>query len=331
MTKILITGAGSLIGQGLIRTLKFSKKKYTVFGTDYFSNAIGLYWAKRSYILPDILKKKNIEKKWVRKIINIININKINYLIPGLDFEIPLFSKYKKEIEKKTNCIVFVSDSKIVETFRDKWKTIQFLKRNKFHHPKTCLPVKIKNFLKYNKFPLIVKPRVGSTSKNVLLVNNLSELKNAIKSVKKPIIQEYLYKKNNEFTCGVIFDQKKKKLLSSIVLQRDLKHGNTKIAKLLKNNEYRKIDKFIIKITNQIKPFGPLNFQLCYYKQKPFIFEINPRFSGTTPLRNFFGLNEIDLLIDSYENKSIKKINLKQGIIIRYLTDHFIKKLKKFK
>ena len=126
MRKILITGAGSLIGQGLIRTLKFSKNKYTVYGADYFDNAVGLYWTKKSYILPDILKEINVENKWVRKLIYIINTNRINYLIPGLDFEIPLLSKYKKEIENKTSCVVFVSDIKVVETFRDKWKTIQY-------------------------------------------------------------------------------------------------------------------------------------------------------------------------------------------------------------
>ena len=62
MTKFLVSGAGSLLGQGLIKTIKLSKKKYKIYGTDYLKDAIGLYWVRKGYILPDILKKKNLEK-----------------------------------------------------------------------------------------------------------------------------------------------------------------------------------------------------------------------------------------------------------------------------
>ena len=57
MKKILITGCGSLIGQGLIKTMKDSSRKYNIYGTDYIKDTIGHHIVKRSFILPDILKK----------------------------------------------------------------------------------------------------------------------------------------------------------------------------------------------------------------------------------------------------------------------------------
>ena len=48
--------------------------------------------------------------------------------------------------------------------------SLQYLKNNKFPYPKSCLPQNLNKFLKKNKFPLVVKPRFGSTSKNVFLL-----------------------------------------------------------------------------------------------------------------------------------------------------------------
>lgn len=331
MTKILVSGAGSLLGQGLIKTIKLSKKKYKIYGTDYLKDSIGLYWVKKGYILPDILKKKNLEKNWLKKIKKIIKKNRIKYIIPGLDFELPLFSKFKKEIELQSKCKIIVSNPNVINTFRDKWKTVEFLKNNNFLYPKTSLPTHLNSFLIKNKFPVIVKPRIGSTSKNVYLVKNKKELKIAIKNCKNPIIQEYLYKNENEYTCGVIFNTKKNKLLSKITLNRKLKNGNTRIAHFKKNPNFKKIDNFISKVTKTIKPNGPLNFQLCLTKQGPKIFEINPRFSGTTPLRAIFGLNEVELLIETLERRKVKKIDLKQGTIMRFFSDFYIKQEKNFR
>ena len=326
MNRILVSGAGSLLGQGIIKTINSCKKKYEIYATDYLQESIGLYWAQKSYILPDILKLKKNESKWLSKIIAIIKKHKINYVIPGLDFELPLFSKYKKIIEEKSKCIIIVSNNKIINIFRDKWLTFKYLKNNNFLCPNTALAGDLKFFLKKNKFPLIVKPRIGSTSKNVFLVKNKFELKEALKKCKNPLIQEYLYKNSNEYTCGVIFDNKKNICLSSIVLNRKLKNGNTVIASLTIDRRYKVIDKFITSVTSKIRPLGPLNFQLCLTKKGPCIFEINPRFSGTTPLRNIFGVNEIELLINSLKNKKLKKIILKPGTIYRFNSDFYVKK-----
>jgi len=330
MKKILVSGAGSLLGQGIIQSIKSLKKKYEIYGADYLEDAIGLYWSKKGYILPDILKSKKNEKKWLSKITRIIKKHKINYVIPGLDFELPIFSKYKKILETNCNCIIVVSDIKVIKIFKDKWLTFKYLKNNNFLYPDSTLPRELNNFLKKNKFPLIVKPRIGSTSKNVFLVRSKLELKEALKKCKKPLIQEYIYNNNNEYTCGIIFDPKKNRCLSSVVLNRQLKNGNTIKASLKKDKKYLQINSFITSVAKRIKPFGPLNFQLCLTSQGPKIFEINPRFSGTTPLRNLFGVNEIQIFLDSLEGKKIYKTRLKPGIVYRFYNNFFLKKKKFF-
>ena len=93
MKKILVTGCGSLLGQGIIKTILSSNQSYEIFGTEYIKDSVGLYWVKKAYILPDILKKKVKLNNWYLKILKIIKRHKINYLIPGLDFELPILNK----------------------------------------------------------------------------------------------------------------------------------------------------------------------------------------------------------------------------------------------
>ena len=167
MKKILITGCGSLIGQGLIKTMKDSSRKYNIYGTDYIKDTIGHHIVKRSFILPDILKK-NCEKIWLKKLIGILKKNKINYLIPGLDFELKHLSQNKKQIEKKTRCKVIVSKIDTIKTFNDKWLTVQYLKNNKFSSYRIGLSNSHRSGI-YKKIKLFNNTKGGSNYINLFL------------------------------------------------------------------------------------------------------------------------------------------------------------------
>ena len=84
----MVTGVGALLGQGIIKALKYSSLKYNLVGTDYFAKSVGLYWVDKGYILPDILDKRvDIVCEWLPMIIDIIKINRIDVVLVGLDFE----------------------------------------------------------------------------------------------------------------------------------------------------------------------------------------------------------------------------------------------------
>ena len=315
MIRILITGVGSLLGQGILKSIKNSNINCNLIGTDYFNSAVGLYWVDKGYLLPDILKPEINEVDWVKSLIEIIKNENIDLVIPGLDFEIPILANQKSNIEKVTNAKILVSSKKIVRIGDDKWETVKYLKKNGFDYPRSCLPNKVESFLKKNPYPLIVKPRFGHTSENVFLVNDLNDLNKAIRVCDKPIIQEYLKNSDSEYTCGVTYVNKE--VLTLISLRRFLKNGNTQQAFCEKTEE---IDSYIRKLTLSLKPYGPINFQLRNTERGPIVFEINPRFSGTTPMRKLFGVNEVEAVINtlmSLENKSIYKE--KEGVVIRYL------------
>ena len=112
---ILVTGVGSTLGYGILETIKQSELNCQISGTDYLNTAVGLYQVDYPYILPDIYQNPKIEGIWLNAVQKIISDRKINYVLVGLDFEVPLFAKYKEFLEDKTGCIVVVSSIEVVD------------------------------------------------------------------------------------------------------------------------------------------------------------------------------------------------------------------------
>jgi len=317
---VLVTACGSVLGIEIIKTLKMSEVNHRLICTDYFKDALGLYWGEQAYLLPDVLNKKLVsEEEWLKEVISIIRAESIDIVFIGIDFEVELFSKYKNQIESKTNSTVVVSDYDKVMVGRDKWKTVCFLEEHNFPFPLSCLPDKVDNLLLKKDFPLVVKPRFGNRSKDFHVVNNLKELHQVLLSTPMPIVQEYLPNEKQEFTCGALYYNE---VLSIVTLKRDLKLGNTFRAY---SDDYPEIDAYIKQVTMALQPFGPANYQLRLTEKGPVIFEINPRFSGTTSMRALFGINEIDILLKKIFDNHFDKIPEKRkGVIMRYYENYYL-------
>ena len=142
----------------------------------------------------------------------------------------------------------------------------------------------------------------------------------ALRACDKPIIQEYLGDLNQEYTCGATCIDHE--IITIISLRRTLKNGNTQQAFCEKTDE---IDAYIRKLTLSLKPYGPVNFQLRLTERGPVVFEINPRFSGTTPIRALFGVNEVEAVIKNLSAAEPKgQYKEKEGVVIRYFDNQYI-------
>ena len=62
----------------------------------------------------------------------------------------------------------------------------------------------------------------------------------------------------------------------------------------------REAQDFCEKLASDLGSMGPLNIQLRKSKGKIYVFEIHPRFSGTTPCRADVGFNEPDILLRNH-------------------------------
>ncbi len=322
MTRIGVTGTGSLIGQAVIKSIRASSysRDYHVVGFDYFKNTVGSYWVNKNYLLPDILDNRITESQWLNAVTDALGNERLQILFIGLDFELKLFAKYGQEMEQMTGCKIIVSDQRVIEIADDKYLTFQFLKNNGLYFPRTYLPMELSDG--GINFPVILKPRVGARSRNVYVVRNEKELNDKLGNVKDPILQELVGDANEEYTCGVIFfDHQVKEM---IALKRELRDGNTYSA--CYNQSFPgSIYDYIHKIAVKLEPYGACNFQLRIDSNGiPKLFEINARHSGTTYMRSLFGFKEVEYVIKHVLGLETPRFELRNGLVKRYFEEMFI-------
>ena len=320
MKNILITGAGAVLGQGIIRSILQSKEKlYNIHTVDPNILSTGHFLADAAHTIPLVN-----DERYLDVLISILKNNSIDLILIGTDSELPFYAKYKNFLEKEFNLIVLVSNEKSIQIANDKWATSKFLKSSNFPYPLSAMAnnlEEVENLLSKSNYPFFAKPIDGARSRGLLKINNHIQLQDVLKTPKNLVIQEYLEDDEGEYTSGcLVFDGKCK---SVVTLRRDLRDGNTYRA--FYKNDYSKFDDYIAKVAEKLNIFGPCNFQFRIKDNKPVIFEINARFSGTTPIRFMFGFNEVLASLDFLLfNKDIKKPNLLQGTVLRAWSDIFI-------
>jgi carbamoyl-phosphate synthase large subunit len=172
-----------------------------------------------------------------------------------------------------------------------------------------------------NIYPLIAKPVDGARSKGVEILKSEQDLDRVTSYVNNLVIQEFISEIEGEFTSGsLVFNGK---CVAVVTLKRDLRDGNTYRAYY--SDEYEKYNNFISNVAERLGVDGPCNFQFRIKDGQPIIFEINSRFSGTTPLRFIFGFNEVKACLNHYLfNKNIENLNLKPGVVMRTWSDIFV-------
>jgi carbamoyl-phosphate synthase large subunit len=285
--KVLVTGAGSLLGQGIIRALQVSSLRPTIVAVDPSPLAAGLYWVEVPYVIPLVA-----DDGYLRRIEEILEREVPDAVLIGTDVELAVFAAHRERLERERGTRIVVSDPEVVAIADDKWKTYQVLRANRFDCPDSCLPGDEGGLVERVGFPLVVKPRVGARSKGVRVAHDWTELRVALASGPGLIVQQCVGTDETEYTAGALCFEGK--YAGSIVMRRELRDGNTYRAFV---DDYPELNRAVRAWTETLKPRGPVNFQFRLDGGRPKVFEINARFSGTTPLRAHAGFNEVEMVL----------------------------------
>lgn len=243
-----------------------------VIAGDCSNTAPALYFADKFIKLPKIS-----EKNYIEYLIDVCKSENISLLVPTIDTDLLLLAENKQLIEKNTNTKVLISDKEVVRICRDKVLTQKFLEENGFGVPKMYTYDDLKNG-KIN-FPMFIKPRSGSSSKNTFKINNREELELYRNIVEDPIIQDYL--DGEEYTVDVFLDFNGKVITIAPRLRIAVRGGEISKGKIVKDWE---IIENVRRLMNKLKPIGQVTVQLKKTKNGIEYIEINPRFGGGAPM-----------------------------------------------
>lgn len=313
--KVMVTGAGAVLGQGVIRSLLASALQPEVVALDPSPLSPGLYWVPHRELIP--MAK---DPRYLDRVEELLRKHRPDVVMIGTDVELSLFAEHRADLESRFSTRVIVASPEVVAIADDKWLTFQFLRRHGFSAPASALPGGEEALLEEVGFPLVVKPRIGARSIGMSVVRNRDDLRRAVASLEAPVIQECVATDNDEYTAGTLtFDGR---CDASIVMRRDLRDGNTWRAYV---DRYPELDATVRRMAEALGAYGPANFQFRVDGRGVKVFEINGRFSGTTPLRMHAGFNEVDLVLRKVVlGEPIVQPEISKMTILRYFTETIV-------
>jgi carbamoyl-phosphate synthase large subunit len=277
---ILVTGCGGDIGQSIGKILLKSRYTKNLFGIDISNKNAG------QFIYPNFsVGLRFTHPDYFKKLELFIEDNAIDIVIPIAEPELRYFSE-NNILDKIGNAKMITASSMALKVGFDKYKTAQFLKAENLPFPETSLAKDLKTII---SFPVILKSRTGSGSKDIYKINTMDEFSFYTRNnIEDYVVQEFITDKNGEFTCGLYRSSAGK--IRSQIFKRELHGGYSGYGEVVEN---KTITELLEKLAVKLNLLGSINVQLRISENSPKVFEINPRFSSTVFYRHLFGFDDL--------------------------------------
>lgn len=307
---ILVTGVGGRsVGSGIVHALCRSASakadRWRVIGADADPFSWGLYVTPEATLLPLASAPEYIEA--VQRVIERFDLAAI---IPGTEAETERLARDQALLPVP----VIANSAELIPLMMDKRAAEQRLRELGLPFIPSYTFEQSGEAVRAHGFPLIAKPAVGTGGSRGLAVlfdeGELERYRSHAPASSRPMLQPYLGTPEEEYTVGVL-STPDARLVDTIIMRRKLvglslldarQSGGRRVAIstgysqgfFIEDDEIRE---FCEDLSRALGSRGPLNLQLRRHEGKLFVFEIHPRFSGTTTMRADVGFNEPDVLL----------------------------------
>jgi carbamoyl-phosphate synthase large subunit len=329
---ILITAASRRVAliRGFQEALKRLNLAGSVITTDINPLSPGLYISDRYYFAP-----LTTSSDYLDRLEEVCEKEEIDVIIPTIDDELVLMGEARERFADLGVRIV-ISPPETSRICNDKWLTYRFFSDRGIPTPKTWLPEDLPSAGELH-FPLFLKPRMGRGSVNTYPLRKEKELRFFVEYVKDAIVQEFL--EGPEYTLDTFVDFSG--TVISVVPRRRLwvRSGVMDKGRTERKEELLSLG---ARVARELACIGPVNIQVKYHQDKPYVFEVNPRFSGGISLTMHAGADFTEwvcalcaggsieprigeftdgLVMMSYEENVFRKLEVEQFDRIRKLID----------
>lgn len=276
MTSLLVLGAGGNVSQGILKALARSPRGWRVAAGCVTADAAGLQWADTAYVTPYAVDPTFLP--WVRETCEREGAVAV---LSGVEDVLAALAG--------TNVPAVVSSPEVLAVAQDKLATARWLGANGFPAPWT---VPADADLAGVVLPAIVKPRRGRGSRGVTVARSAGDL-DRVRGDAGYVVQELIGDAQDEYSVGVVCDRAGA-VHGAMAVRRELRHGTTVRAEA---GPFPEVTRAAVGIVAALRPAGPCNVQLRLRDGEPVAFDVNARFSGTTPMRVHYGFDEVDAVV----------------------------------
>jgi len=342
----MVTGlGGGGHGEQIFKALRIASTRYEIVGGDMSMQSKGLFEADHAYLLPPAN-----DPSYVDTVIAVCEKHHVQVLFHGSEPELRVMSK-KRRVFQDAGLFLPINPEHVIDLCMDKAKSMKWLEEKGFDHPRTVIVSNIQDLESVEILPAVLKPSIGGGgSANTYLAQTREDLialgRHLLQTHPQYIVQEYVGTPDSEYTVGVLTDMDGN-LVNSIAVRRLImsglsnrikvpnKTGNPKLGPVLAISSgisqgeigpFPEVTRPCEEIATSLGCRGAVNMQCRYVDGRVLVFEINPRFSGTTSLRAMVGYNEPDLLVRKYVlgEQIERRFKYKSGYILRGLVEAFV-------
>jgi len=349
-TPILITAiGGGGHGEQILKALRLAEAgSYRIIGADASPHCPQFELVDQAVVLP-----RADSPEFLDAVLHTAKSFGAKALFHGCEPELKIYAAQRERIEKE-GIFLPVNPKSVIDTCMNKVATSRFLVESGFSPPRFKTIHGLEDIEKIDWFPVVVKPYVGSGgSANCYIVQSAKALRSlygyleAADLMTGLMIQEYVGTPEQEYTVGVLLDMDGN-LINSIAVRRHLKSAlNIRIAtrnltgradlgpKLVVSSgvSHGDVGRFpevtgpCEKLALALGARGAINIQCRLTENGMKVFEINPRFSGTTSIRAMMGYNEPDVLLRCHlrSEKIEKHFAYQSGTVLRSLTETLVR------
>ncbi len=343
---VLVTGVGGGgHGEQILKALRLAPTPYWIVGTDMSRVSAGLQAVDVGRVVPAAN-----DPNYMSAILELCERHQIKALFHGSEPELRVLAAHR-ELFVDMGVFLPVNPDAVIELCMDKVRTCAFLEEHGFHYPPYRRVRSVQDALAFDHLPAVIKPSVGSGgSAHTYLIQDREMLRVCAAQLlglsPECIIQAYVGHVDEEYTVGVLHDMDGR-LINSIAVHRHIlsalsnrlkvpnRTGRAELGGMLaissgisqgEIGRFPAVTEPCERIAAALGARGAINIQCRLVDGAVHVFEINPRFSGTTSLRAMVGYNEPDLLIRRHVLGEEIPVHFeyRSGTIMRSLAEVFI-------
>jgi carbamoyl-phosphate synthase large subunit len=317
----LVTGVGAPPGVSIFKALRQSALRPRVVATDADAVSVGLFRADAGYVLPRV---SDDEAAYLSRLEEVCRRERVDLVCFGSEIEMRRVAPFRGELERRTGARLVLNDAALLERFMDKWGMFEAMRDAGLPVPETVLAGDagaVAALVARRGFPLVLKPRHGSGSRDLHLVRSASELAWLVRHVAEPVLQQHLVPDDEEYTVG-LYRSPRLGYLGQIAFRRSLAAGLTYKAEVVFDDAIAVVCR---RVADAFGLVGPVNLQLRKTSEGVRIFEINLRFSSSAPMRAQFGFNEAELCLrDLVLGEPLAPPEVRSGWSLRYWDEVYL-------
>lgn len=306
--RILVTAISGDIANGVLHILRDAGVEFLV-GTDINEYAVGMDQV-------DVFHRCRlaVDEGYVEEMAELCRRHGITHMIPVNEREIEVLSPVREKFEAMGVKMVLQSPE-VLSICLDKFRTAEFLRAAGVDVPAVVDPRQAA--VPGAGHGYIVKPRKSNGSKGIRRVEAVTDC------AEDEIVQEYI--PGDEYTVGVFSDGT---VTNVVKFKRQLKNGMSHLVELSHDES---IEATARKVAKAFGLRGYVNVQLRRFEGRNYVFEINPRISGTVRFRHMLGFCDVLWWLDLLDGKAAPSYEdaYEQAVGIREMSDKYLVKVAK--